>query len=102
MLSLACRELEWERLMTHLTPAELQVLLLMAEELSNREIADRLVITTATLKKHRQHLYEKTGTNNPVALVGWARRNLRVQFLEMERLLQSEDRNESMKLPRPG
>jgi DNA-binding CsgD family transcriptional regulator len=88
--------------MTHLTQAELQVLLLMAQELSNREIADRLVITTSTLKKHRQHLYEKTGTHNPVALVGWARRNLRFEFLEIDHLLHLEVDDVTTDLRPPG
>lgn len=42
-----------------LTPRELEVLRLIDDGLSNQEIADRLVVALATVKKHINHLFEK-------------------------------------------
>ncbi len=42
-----------------LTDREVEVLLLLAERLTNDEIADRLVISTATVKKHARNIYQK-------------------------------------------
>ena len=44
-----------------LTDREVEVLRLVAEGCSNREIADRLVISTRTAEHHVQHIYEKIG-----------------------------------------
>jgi ATP/maltotriose-dependent transcriptional regulator MalT len=40
---------------------ELEILRLMATGLSNREIAERLVITVGTTKSHVHHILEKLG-----------------------------------------
>jgi DNA-binding CsgD family transcriptional regulator len=42
-----------------LSPRELEVLVSIAEGLTNREIADRLFIGVSTVKKHIQHIYAK-------------------------------------------
>ena len=42
-----------------LTPRELQVLQLIGEGYSNQQIAETLVITLNTVKKHSSHIYEK-------------------------------------------
>jgi LuxR family maltose regulon positive regulatory protein len=47
-----------------LTTRELEVLHLLAEGLSNRQIAERLVISVRTVKKHVENIYGKLGTNN--------------------------------------
>ena len=47
-----------------LTPREGQVLDLMAEGLSNRQIADRLGIKTETVKKNVLHILQKLGVHN--------------------------------------
>jgi LuxR family maltose regulon positive regulatory protein len=43
---------------------ELEILRLMAKGLSNREIAERLVITVGTTKSHVHHILEKLGTES--------------------------------------
>lgn len=42
-----------------LTPREMQVLVLLADHLSNKEIADELVISLATVKSHTLNIYAK-------------------------------------------
>jgi HD-GYP domain-containing protein (c-di-GMP phosphodiesterase class II) len=47
-----------------LTGREVEVLRLLAQGLSNREIAGRLVISPKTASHHIEHIYAKTGTTN--------------------------------------
>jgi DNA-binding CsgD family transcriptional regulator len=47
-----------------LTSREVEVLRLLATGLSNREIAERLVISPRTAGHHVEHIYAKTGTAN--------------------------------------
>lgn len=42
-----------------LTPRELEVLALLAQQLSNKELAARLVITPGTVKQHTHNIYQK-------------------------------------------
>ncbi len=44
---------------TNLTPRETEVLELVMHGLANKEIADRMGVTTAAVKFHLQHIYEK-------------------------------------------
>jgi len=47
-----------------LTSREVEVLKLLARGLSNREIAERLVISPKTASHHVEHIYAKTGTSS--------------------------------------
>jgi LuxR family maltose regulon positive regulatory protein len=47
-----------------LTPRELDVLALLAQGLTNKEIAQRLVISPGTVKQHAYNLYQKLQVNN--------------------------------------
>jgi LuxR family maltose regulon positive regulatory protein len=51
-------------LMGELTNREMEVLLLLAERLTNKEIAQRLTITPRTVKKYTLNLYRKMGVNS--------------------------------------
>ncbi|MGD8814446.1 MAG: LuxR C-terminal-related transcriptional regulator [Anaerolineales bacterium] len=56
-----------------LSPRETEVLGLIAEGLSNREIAERLVISLGTVKVHIRHIFSKLCVNNRTHAVARAR-----------------------------
>jgi len=55
------RRREWP---AGLTTREVEVLRLLARGLSNRQIAERLVIARKTVDNHVEHIYAKTGASN--------------------------------------
>lgn len=55
--------------MLALTRKQKQVLSLIYEELSNREIATKLDISIRTVETHRKNIYRKTGTAGIVGLI---------------------------------
>ena len=55
-----------------LTRREREVLGLLAEGRSNREIADDLFVTLATVKTHLAHVYAKLGARNRNEAIGRA------------------------------
>jgi two-component system response regulator NreC len=55
-----------------LTPREREVLTLIAEGLSNAEIAEKLVISVKTVGRHRENLMRKLNLHNRVELVKYA------------------------------
>jgi DNA-binding CsgD family transcriptional regulator len=52
-----------------LTKREIQVVLLVGEGLTYKEISDKLFISGKTVDNHVQHVYEKTGVSNKIALI---------------------------------
>ena len=60
---------ELTRDLSELTPRELEVLRLMARGLDNHAIAEKLVVSEATVKTHVAHVFEKLQVDNRVQAV---------------------------------
>jgi DNA-binding NarL/FixJ family response regulator len=67
--------LAWEDARTHLSHREIQVLTLIADGYSNRQIAGMMGISIRTVEKHRSNMMEKTGCRNAVELTRYAIKN---------------------------
>jgi DNA-binding NarL/FixJ family response regulator len=63
------------KLLQSLTNREIEVLKLIAQEMTNVEIADKLFISRRTVDTHRQNLLQKIGTKNSIGLVRFAYSN---------------------------
>ena len=69
---LAHRTLPPQPLIDPLSPRELEVLQLIAQGLSNREISERLFLALDTVKGHNRRIFEKLGVNNRTRAVNKA------------------------------
>lgn len=56
-----------------LTRREREVAELVAQGLSNREIAERLFLSIRTVDSHLEHIYKKLGLSSRVKLTAWIR-----------------------------
>jgi DNA-binding NarL/FixJ family response regulator len=59
-----------EPLLTTLTKHEREIVCLVSEGLSNKEIARRLNLCDGTIKVHLHHIYQKLAIRNRMALTG--------------------------------
>ncbi len=64
-----------------LTAREREVLALIGQGLSNKDIAERLVVSLSTVQTHCAHILEKLGLNNRTELIRYA---IRRGLIEME------------------
>ena len=46
-----------------LTPREQEILALLAQRMTSKEIAQKLVVSDQTAKRHRVNIYQKLGVN---------------------------------------
>jgi DNA-binding NarL/FixJ family response regulator len=60
---------------TPLTPREHEIVTLIARGLSNREIADELVISPATAARHVANILAKLGYSSRTQIASWASRH---------------------------
>jgi two-component system response regulator NreC len=66
---------DWENeTQTILSPREKEILFLMAEGFSYKDIAEKLVISPSTVYSHRSNLMSKLGLNNRHELIEYARK----------------------------
>lgn len=57
---------------TRLTGREIEIIRLMEQDLSNKQLAEVLNISIRTVETHRKNIFKKTNTNNLLTLVKWA------------------------------
>lgn len=56
----------------NVTERELEVLKLLAQEMTSKQIAEKLFISERTVETHRKNLMRKTGASNAIGLVRYA------------------------------
>lgn len=56
-----------------LTPREVEILKLIADEYNNSRIAEALFISERTVETHRKNMMRKTGNNNVIGLIRYGR-----------------------------
>jgi DNA-binding NarL/FixJ family response regulator len=66
------RELQQPEPERHLSEREIEIIGLVAEGLTNQEIAASLTISKRTVDNHVSNIFTKTGAKNRVALLNWA------------------------------
>jgi LuxR family maltose regulon positive regulatory protein len=62
-----------QSLLDPLTPRELEILNLIADGMSNRDIAESLVITVGTVKSYTSQIYDKLGVRSRTQAVAYGR-----------------------------
>ena len=55
-----------------LSAREMEIIELVANGLTNQEIAQKLTISKRTVDNHVSNMFTKTGSKNRVALLNWA------------------------------
>lgn len=58
-----------------LTAREREVAMLIPDGLTNRQIAERLVIATRTADNHVQHIFDKLGVSSRAQVAAWVIRH---------------------------
>ena len=66
--------------MNSLTRREREIVLALAEGLSNKEVGRRLNLSEGTVKVHLHNIYSKLGVKNRTALAVWAHTKLALEW----------------------
>jgi DNA-binding NarL/FixJ family response regulator len=61
--------------LSNLSEREIEIIVLIAKELSSNEIAEKLFLSPATIETHRHNILKKLGIKNSIGLVKFALRN---------------------------
>ncbi|SOE23845.1 DNA-binding response regulator, NarL/FixJ family, contains REC and HTH domains [Spirosomataceae bacterium TFI 002] len=69
---LGSTEVEVEEVKTELTNREVQIVRLMATELSSLEIAQELFLSPATVERHRHNIIKKLGVKSSIGVMKYA------------------------------
>ena len=69
------KAVSWDEGSTHLTRREIEIIRLIDQERSNRQIADQLCISERTVETHRKNIFRKTGTQSVLGLIKYAHEN---------------------------
>ncbi len=65
----------FEEKLSNLSDREIEIIILIAKELSSNEIAEKLFLSPATIETHRHNILKKLGIKNSIGLVKFALRN---------------------------
>ncbi len=58
----------------HLTSREIDIIKCIAEDLSNKQIADKLFISERTVETHRKNIFRKTNMHSAISLIDFAKK----------------------------
>lgn len=58
-----------------LTAREIEIVTLIANELTNQQIAEKLFISERTVETHRKNIFRKTGTKSVIGLIKYSMEN---------------------------
>jgi DNA-binding NarL/FixJ family response regulator len=64
-----------EEKLTNLSEREIEIITLIAQELSTNQIAEKLFLSPATVETHRHNILKKLGIKNSIGLVKFAMKN---------------------------
>jgi len=65
-----------------LTPREQEIMILLAEGMSTRQVADKLFISPKTVENHRSSIMRKLGLHSTIELVRYA---AKLGFIDIDR-----------------
>ena len=65
-------EMKKENEEAHLTNREIEIIQLIENEMSNKQIAEKLFLSERTIETHRKNIFRKTNTSSVIGLVKYA------------------------------
>lgn len=65
-------EVRKQNIEVHLTAREVEIVKLIEQEYSNRDIAEELFLSERTVETHRKNIFRKTKTSGVIGLIKYA------------------------------